>query len=140
MEVGWRYCRCFIIASSISLPLAFLKRCMNLITGCFCLSIVVSSVHSTSHNRPFSGAHGSVFSPKRRIISVGVNLVIGGSQKTCQNRLCCKKSEECGKLVLMSYSCDNLFAPRVESSTDGCQSDERILALLLGFWEETTFA
>ena len=31
----------------------FLKRGIDLITGCFCLSIVISSVHSTSHNRPF---------------------------------------------------------------------------------------
>jgi hypothetical protein len=34
------------------LAASFLKRGIDLITGCFCLSIVISSVHSTSHNRP----------------------------------------------------------------------------------------
>src|SRR5438132_5392161 len=57
LEVLWTFHHCFIDI----LAARFLKRCVNLITGRFCLSSVVSSVHSTSHNRPFVETICSVF-------------------------------------------------------------------------------
>jgi hypothetical protein len=48
LEVLWTFHHCFIDI----LVVCFLNRCMNLITGRFCLSSAVSSIHRASHNRP----------------------------------------------------------------------------------------
>ena len=42
---------CFIAIFAVIY--CYLKRCTHLITGRFCLSSVVSSLHSASYNRPF---------------------------------------------------------------------------------------
>jgi len=53
---------CFIdIFAVIYLLFAFWKWCAHFITGRFCLSSVVSSIHSASHNRPLNDTHGSVY-------------------------------------------------------------------------------
>src|SRR5258708_22732802 len=57
LEGLWTFHHCFLDI----LAACFLKRCVNLITGRFCLSSVVSSVHSTSHNRPLHDTFGSVY-------------------------------------------------------------------------------
>jgi hypothetical protein len=72
LEVLWTFHHCFLDI----LAACFLKRCVNLITGRFCLSSVVSSVHSTSHNRPFLATHGSAFLGPERTASARTRFLL----------------------------------------------------------------
>jgi hypothetical protein len=82
LEVLWTFHHCFLDI----LAACFLKRCVNLITGRFCLSNVVSSVHSTSHNRPFLDTHGSAFLAWREARSLWRRGIVEQSQKTYHNQ------------------------------------------------------
>src|SRR5260370_5038220 len=83
LEGLWTFHHCFLDI----LAACFLKRCVNLITGRFCLSSIVSSVHSTSHNRPFSATHGSAFLELRHIISLRTNFTLDNSQNSSHNQI-----------------------------------------------------
>src|SRR5260370_21592138 len=81
LEGLWTFHHCFLDI----LAACFLKRCVNLITGRFCLSIVSSSVHSTSHNRPFSDTPSSAFPASQRITSTSRMQRFDQSQHMCQH-------------------------------------------------------
>src|SRR5260370_41118317 len=82
LEGLWTFHHCFLDI----LAACFLKRCVNLITGRFCLSSVVSSVHSTSHNRPFSATHSSVSLGERLAISLRTTFPLDESQNPSHNQ------------------------------------------------------
>src|SRR5258708_19287165 len=55
LEGLWTFHHCFLDI----LAACFLKRCVNLITGPFCLSTVFSSSHPPSPNRPLPAPFAS---------------------------------------------------------------------------------
>ena len=81
LEVLWMVHHCFIDI----LAACTLNRCVNLITGRFCLSSAVSSIHSTSHNRPFVETNGSAFHEWRHTTSASVRPSLDESQKPSHN-------------------------------------------------------